>query len=285
MSALCDVCGGPFRPYRHAWLRRCAACGVLSADLPSAIPCEASDSGVDEQVREAGLGATRRRNNETLLSVIAELGAAGRLLDVGCGPGLLLAQAGGRGVSAVGVEPDPNALAVALSRGLDVRRGYFPEALAPGERFGVIVFNDVLEHIPDLAGALAAAADRLSLGGLLVLNCPDQRGLFFRAASLLDRLGVHGPYNRLWQRGLPSPHVWYFTPGMLERAAARHGFALERSVRLVTVDLRGLWARIRTDRSTSLPVALASVAFAWVTWPVSRLLPSDATACVFRRVN
>jgi SAM-dependent methyltransferase len=284
MSTTCDVCGGRFGPDRHPWLWRCSGCGVLNATLPLAIPHEASGAGVDEQLREAGLGATRRRNNETLLDVASALAPESRrVLDVGCGPGFLLEQANARGLVSSGIEPDGNAVAVALRRGLDIRHGYFPDAVPAEERFDVIVFNDVLEHVPDLARALEASASKLNPQGLLVLNCPDMRGLFFRTASLLDRIGVHGPFDRLWQRGLPSPHVWYFTPALLELSARRHGFVLERTVRLITVDLNGLWARIRTDPSTSLPVAVASVVFAWVTWPVSRLLPSDATACVFRR--
>ena len=34
----CQVCGGELRPYRHAWLKRCARCSVLNADFAVAIP-------------------------------------------------------------------------------------------------------------------------------------------------------------------------------------------------------------------------------------------------------
>ncbi len=286
MLTPCAVCGGSPRPYRHDWLFRCAGCGVLSSDLPVAIPDRPSDGALDETARAAGLDALRRRNNALILARLADLPRAEtgrRLLDVGCGPGFLLDQAADFGFSAQGVEPDANTLAAARQRGLAVRGGLFPQALAAGERFDAIVFNDVLEHIPDLAAAVDAASRHLERGGLLCLNCPDKRGLFFRVAAALDWVGLSGPFERLWQRGLPSPHVWYFTPALLRRVAARAGLTPCADLRLATIDLKGLWPRIRMVRKTPLPMAAAAWLFAWITWPLARLLPSDATACFFRK--
>jgi SAM-dependent methyltransferase len=272
------------RAYRHPWLRRCAACQTLKAALAIDIPTTPAEAGVDEAQREAGLGALRNRNNRTLLSALEALVPRGaRLLDVGCGPGFLLGLARDDGLRAEGLEPDANVVQAARSAGVQVREGFFPDALAAGEQFDVIVFNDVLEHIPDLRGALEASWRHLRPGGVLCLNCPSRHGLFFRTAAALDRLGLHGPYDRLWQRELSSPHVWYFTPETLHRAAGRAGFAPIRDVRLETVEMEGLWARIRCVRDQSLPISLAAYAFTIATFPLSRTLPSDAVACFFRK--
>lgn len=281
----CAVCGGKPDPYRHDWLFRCPDCGVLSSDLPVAIPDLPSDGPLDEGARAAGLDALRRRNNALILQSLADPAAKKglRLLDVGCGPGFLLDQAADFGFAAEGIEPDANVLATGQQRGLAIRGGLFPDALSPEEHFDAIVFNDVLEHIPDVEAALVAAFRHLQPGGVLCLNCPDKRGLFFRVAAALDRIGVSGPYDRLWQKGLPSPHVWYFTPALLRRAAERAGFEASGDLRLATVDLKGLWPRIRMVRETSLPMAAAAWIFTWITWPLARLLPSDATACFFRK--
>ncbi len=217
----CQVCGGELRPYRHAWLRRCARCGVLNADFAVAIPDTPGAQDVDQAMREDGLGAVRDRNNARLLNRLAALTApGGRLLDVGCGPGFLLRAAAARGFLTQGVEPDAD-VAPAAGAHARVRHGYFPGVLAPAERYDAIVFNDVLEHIPDLTGTLAAAHAHLEAGGVLALNCPDRRGLFFRVAALADRLGLSGAYDRMWQRGLPSPHLWYFTPANLIQAGGK----------------------------------------------------------------
>ena len=286
MRTPCVICGGSPRAYRHDWLFRCPGCGVLSSNLTIDIPDRPTKGALDEAARAVGLDALRRRNNAVILQALADPASAPkgmRLLDVGCGPGFLLDQAADFAFVAQGIEPDANTLAAGQLRGLNIRGGLFPEALAPGEQFDVIVFNDVLEHIPDLEGVLAAASRRLAPGGRLCLNCPDKRGLFFRVAAALDRMGISGPYERLWQRGLPSPHVWYFTPALLRRAAERAGLEPAGELRLATADLKGLWSRIRMVRETSLPMAAAAWAFTWITWPLARLLPSDATACFFRK--
>jgi SAM-dependent methyltransferase len=281
----CDVCGGELAPYRHAWLRRCRQCRTLGSDLPVAIPDQAGGSVLDEALRESGLDALRRINNVRLLDAVGrQLPAGARLLDVGCGPGFLLQAAAARGFRVLGLEPDANVVPAAAALGEVVRHGYFPAALSADERFDVIVFNDVLEHIPALDAALAASAAHLNPGGLLLINCPDRRGLFFRVAAALDRLGLGGAYDRLWQRGLPSPHVWYLTPAALARAAGRHDLHADGGlVRLKTVALEGLWNRIRFVKGQSLTLSLAALAFAIATLPLARLFPADASASLFRK--
>ncbi|HTI67643.1 MAG TPA: class I SAM-dependent methyltransferase [Caulobacteraceae bacterium] len=280
----CDVCDGLLEPFRHEWLWRCDDCRALHATFPVAIPDSAGAATLDEAMRESGLEALRAKNNGRLLAALAGLTApGGRFLDVGSGPGFLLGHAKAMGFAPQGIEPDANTVAAARSRGAAVRHGFFPDVLEPGERFDVIVFNDVLEHIPDLRAALQACAVHVETGGVLCLNCPDRRGFFFRTADILDRLGLHGPYDRLWQRGLPSPHVWYFTTANLARAAANHGFAPAGEVRLETVELAGLWRRIRYVKDQPLSLSLAAYVFALVTYPLARLFPADATACFFRK--
>src|SRR5690606_11668960 len=114
---------------------------------------------------------------------------------------------------------------------------YFPDALAPGERFDAIVFNDVIEHIPDIGRALAACRERLAPGGMLLLNLPSSSGVFYRASKLLRRLGVAGHFERMWQKGLPSPHLHYVDPTNLARLLDRAGFVPVRRGRLATLRL------------------------------------------------
>ncbi|WP_374470926.1 methyltransferase domain-containing protein [Phenylobacterium sp.] len=282
-ASACPVCGGRLARFRHDWLRRCEGCGTLRGLLEIAIPDTPSEALIDEAAREAGLAALRERNNAVLLDAVERAGLPGRrLLDVGSGPGFLLRQAAARGFQAEGVEPDANVIAATRGQGLAVRHGYFPDALDPGASYDLIVFNDVLEHVPDAAAALEASFRHLAPAGVLCLNCPDRRGLFFRTAAALDRLGVSGPYDRLWQKGLPSPHVWYFTPDGLRRAGARAGFTPLGEVPLRTVDIAGLWQRIRFVKGGSLPASLAAYGFAVAATPVSAVLP-DAVACLLRK--
>jgi SAM-dependent methyltransferase len=276
----CALCGGAWLSHRRAWIRRCAGCGALRADLPVTI---GAASVIDEEQREAGLASLREVNNARLLGRLAALFTGRALLDVGCGPGFLLRDAAAHGFDAQGVEPDADVVAAASAQGAPVRHGYFPQALGADERFDVIVFNDVLEHIADIPAALAASAAHLTQGGLLCVNCPDRRGLIYRVADLADRFGFSGALKRLWQVGLPSPHLWYLTPQALERAAARAGLRPAAAVRLESVVIKGLWRRIRYVKGQSLILSLAAYAFALSTVPLARLLPADSSASIFRR--
>src|SRR5262249_52844109 len=96
-----------------------------------------------------------------------------RILDVGCGAGGGIAGGDGRasGWRVTGVERDPALAAQARSRCDRVLEGdlreILPRLASDGERFDVIVFADVLEHLEDpfeplrVAGALAAPGARL----------------------------------------------------------------------------------------------------------------------------
>lgn len=283
-GAPCPACGGRLAAWRHDWLFRCRACGLLHADFTVDIPAVAGGDQVDEARRQAGLETVRERNNARLLEALkAMAGPGARLLDVGAGPGFLLQHAAALGFEVEGIEPDANVIAAARGRGAKVRHGYFPDALDAADRFDVIVFNDVFEHIPDIAAAFEACARHLNPGGVLCLNCPNRDGLYFRVAAVLDRLGMGGAYERLWQRGLPSPHLWYFAPRDLARAAAGVGLAPERRLDLDTVQIKGLWSRIRCVRDEPLLRSIAAYFFAVATYPVARLAPADAVASFFRK--
>jgi SAM-dependent methyltransferase len=279
----CQICGlGHFRPYRHGWLRRCSHCRVLRSEFAPDIPSRRSQSLIDEGDREEGLSPVRRINNRRLLRALEAIAPGRRLLDIGCGPGFFLKSAAAWGYQVIGVEPDANTVERARAHA-EVRHGYFPEASPPDQDFDVIVMNDVLEHMPDPGAAIDACWRKLRPGGVLVLNCPSRNGVFFRAAAALDRLGVGGPYARLWQKGLPSPHLWYFTPDNLMRAAKIRGLERLFDVRLTSVSLRGLWRRIGYVRGSWLAAkALTFIAVAAVA-PVVWALPSDSIATVFRR--
>ena len=280
----CPACGGVLAAGRHAWLFQCRDCGLLHASFSVDIPQTAGGDLVDESMREAGLEAVRERNNTRLLEALKAMSPTGaRLLDVGAGPGFLLQHAARLGFVVEGIEPDANVIATARERGVPVRHGFFPDVLDAGDRFDVIVFNDVFEHIPDITAAFEACARHLAPGGVLCLNCPNRDGFFFRVAEVLDRLGLSGAYDRLWQRGLPSPHLWYFAPRDLVRAAARVGLTSERRLDLDTVQIKGLWSRIRCVRDEPLLRSVAAYVFAVATYPLARLAPADAVASFFRK--
>lgn len=151
----------------------------------------------DRASRLAGLIWRHRRTAaQTLDFLIRHLPAppasGSRLLDFGCGNGAFLTVARHLGWEAVGLDPDPRAVEVARSLGLDVRQGTIIDSgLAPGS-LQQIVMSHVLEHLHDPMDTLKTALNLLAPGGRLWLSQPNPDAIGLR------RFGGH------W-RGLEPP--------------------------------------------------------------------------------
>jgi SAM-dependent methyltransferase len=278
---LCVACGTRTRRTVRPYSFHCRACGTWASTL---VPRVTEGVGqLDEAAREVGLGAIRRANFQRVLDLLApHLPTGARVLDVGAAHGWFVEAALGRGLRATGIEPDPEVAARATRRGLPVQLGFFPADVRGGP-FDAITFHDVFEHLPDPVGALRACHELLADGGLLVLQLPNAEGLGMRAAMLLARLRAHGAYDRFWQVGFPSPHLWYFSRRGLERLAHHHGFDILRFAPLPTVTRAGLWQRMHIDRR---PNALSALQYAalWAAVPLlNRPHRSDAMVLILRR--
>jgi SAM-dependent methyltransferase len=268
-------------PARQAWLRRCQRCGFLASTLVAHV--NASDSAIDECARARALQTLRRGNFERVLDALATAGlrARGRILDVGCAHGWFIEAARARGYDAAGLEPDDAVADAARRHGTPVRSGFFPEALEPGECFDAIVFNDVFEHLPHPERAMRAIRGRLAPGGLVAINLPIASGVFYRAASVLDHIGMHGPFDRMWQRGFPSPHVSYFTQATLAALAASCGMEERWRGFLPSLEASGLWARLRYDRGAGLLMSALIWSILRTVSPVLSSMPPDIGLQIF----
>jgi SAM-dependent methyltransferase len=282
-GAPCPACGSPLEHRLESWLVFCPACGLWRSTLGQEDRLQESRA-LDESRRVSGLVPLRDENYRRALNALRGLGPlqGKRLLDVGCAYGWFLKAAREAGMVCIGLEPDPEIAGAAVRQGFHVWIGYFPSAIPPRNAFDVIAFNDVLEHIYDLDGALSACRRLLRPGGLLMIGAPDSRGFLFRAAAVLARLGRKGLLHRLWQKGYPSPHVNYFNLSNLARLTRRHGFAPQVERSLPTLRVRGLWSRLHMDRRPS-PLSLASYLALVAALPVLRyLLPSDQLLGIYQ---
>ncbi len=93
------------------------------------------------------------------------------ILDVGCGDGLFFdrLQEFGR---VEGVEPDGSLVDPQAAHAAQITMTPFDARFQPGKRYGLILLLDVLEHLPDPAGALGHALQLLEPQGLLLVTVP-----------------------------------------------------------------------------------------------------------------
>lgn len=280
---LCAVCSTEMRADVLGHTFRCASCGFFSSEFPVRIN---QAEQLDETARERALKTIRSANFEQLLVQTWELFPTdGTLLDVGCAHGWFLNAVKARTYHGIGIEPDRKMAEIARSAGHDVNIGFFPDALASEARYDVITFNDVFEHLPDVNRMAEAVHRHLEASGILIINLPVSDGLIFSLSRSAARVGVCGPLARMWQRGMPSPHLSYFSVATLPALLHRHGFRLEKSGPLEALSNHGLYDRIRYVRDMSAPAALASYAAARAISVVAGYFPSDIHYFAFRRLT
>ncbi len=111
-----------------------------------------------------------------------------RILDIGCGGGLLSEPLARLGATVVGVDASERNIGVARAHAeegdLDIDyRHTTAEALADaGETFDAVVSLEVVEHVADLDGFLAACCRLLTPGSVLVLSTLNRTGRSFAMA-------------------------------------------------------------------------------------------------------
>lgn len=140
--------------------------------------------------------------------------APGRLLDVGAGPGLLLAAARARGWRAEGVDPNPWAAAHARTQiGVDVRVGTATGGAVEEASFDAVTMMDLIEHLAAPEEAVAEAARATRPGGVLAVLTPD-------AGSAVSWL-----LGRRWPELLRAPeHLVLFSVRGLQSLVERWGY-------------------------------------------------------------
>jgi SAM-dependent methyltransferase len=261
---------------------RCMACGFYSSELPVEINTVFM---IDEDVRENALYPLREAGIKVLLEKFKDfINKGSTILDVGCAHGWFMTEAAKAGYVCYGIEPDKDMAERLRASKIDFMEGYFPDVLTPEQKYDVIAFHDVFEHLPDPDAILRAASDHLNEHGLLVINLPMSDGIFFKVARVLASFGLAGPLARLWQKGLPSPHLSYFSRYTLPHFVTRRGFRPIRAFDLPSVATSKLWSRIRYDTSLGFVRALGIFIGVLLMVPLTKITASDARCFVFRKI-
>lgn len=282
----CPACGAALNLGVSPWHLQCIECSYEGSTLEPRILEQRVGNDLDEHAREDALRTLRIANFDILARRVALLLPAAprgprRLLDVGCAHGWFLQRMSGE-YEVAGIEPDPLIADIARGRGFDVKSGFFPSVVGE-ETYDVIAFNDVLEHIPDVAGTLAACHAHLNAGGHVIVNAPDRTGFLYRLSKAMARVGLGRSFDRMWQVGFPSPHLHYFDTPTMERLARKAGFSVADTFALPTASYDGLYSRVRYDKSVSAVKAGLLTAIIGALIPALTILPADIRVWILRK--
>jgi 2-polyprenyl-6-hydroxyphenyl methylase / 3-demethylubiquinone-9 3-methyltransferase len=180
-----------------------------------------------------------------------------RILDIGCGGGLLSEPMARLGATVVGADAAPRNIPVARLHAeqsgltIDYRHTTAEDMAATGERFDVVLNMEVVEHVADPQAYLTACQQLLKPGGLMVCSTLNRNPKSFMMAII----------GAEWvMRWLPKgTHDWrkFITPDEL--------FDLIRKAGLDPVDRKGMvfntvaWSWSVSARDLSCNYVTASV--------------------------
>jgi SAM-dependent methyltransferase len=219
------------QPGQYGDLYRCERCGtVAQPSLPRGDALlELYRHMRDEHYLDEEEG--RRVTAGRLLDEIGKHAPRGRLLDVGCGHGLLLDEARRRGYEVEGLELSLQASAHARDAlRLTVHARTLGDLVAEPEppRYDVIVLADVIEHLDDPAQAIDHCTALLEPDGVLCLVTPDP-------GSRTARIAGAG-----WWGYLPA-HTYLLPRRTLRELLERHGFEVMADVPFVRTFSLSYW--------------------------------------------
>jgi SAM-dependent methyltransferase len=138
-----------------------------------------------------------------------------RVLEVGSNDGYLLRHFQQRGIPVLGVEPARNIAETAQRQGIPTLNRFFesqtvPEVLRAAGAADVIIGNNVLAHVPEINGFLAAIRVCLAPKGVAVFEFPH-------VMELLDKVEFDTIYHE---------HVFYYSLSAIKALAERAGLEL-----------------------------------------------------------
>jgi len=168
-----------------------------------------------QSYRDYGWGEAVVESHDYLLPVVESMLSARKdrtILDVGCGNGEYLRIARGCGYRAVGLEPDPAAVALCRAMNLEVHAAGINFFDSHSEIFDVITLSHVIEHVHQPCSLLSACYRLLRPGGFLWMETPNMLSF------------GHFWFRRDW-RGLEVPrHLVIFSRNTLHNTLSSIGF-------------------------------------------------------------
>lgn len=164
-----------------------------------------------------------------------------RMLDIGCGAGLLCEPFTRLGAQVIGIDPSATNISVAklhadkAQMSIDYRCTTVEE-MDPRERFDIVLAMEVIEHVVDVGAFLDRCALMLKPGGLMVISTLNRNWKSFALGI------VAAEYVLRW---LPrGTHQWdkFVTPEELTHHLARNKLTITEQTGVIYSPLADRWS-------------------------------------------
>lgn len=232
----CPVCGAHGANHlarlSGGALRRCRDCQHAFLEIESS---ETIELQYNDHYAGFKQDPVFRREATRVLAedVKPRLAPPARVLDVGCGNGEFLGIARDSGYEVFGIDVSEAAGDLCRRGGFDVRIGDLraTDRFEPDERFDLVTFWDVIEHLPDPGSFLSRSYELLNPGGYLLIKTPRTSTASVRVTAAVPRVA-----GALLQA--PS-HIQFFQREAVTQMLRKAGFT------------RQYWLASRPMRATS----------------------------------
>jgi ubiquinone biosynthesis O-methyltransferase len=193
--------------------------------------------------------ADRKRVDFIAETLHRELPPNGRILDVGCGNGVISRHLGRLGFNVLGIDVSEKTIAMARSiepmPNVQFMTKSAEELVASGETYDAVICSEVLEHLSNPGALLKVLYETLAPNGKLIVTVPNGNGprellvtrpvlrmreknnwAWRSIVGLKKMLGYSGTTVQSAADNLD--HIQFFSKKDLEELSRRHGFTIKR---------------------------------------------------------
>lgn len=199
-----------FRDYEGIIIGKCTQCNILKTFSSKTIPSQSHLETYNKNIEKF------RELFQPIISLVKKYKPAGKILDVGCANGLLMTVLKDSGYEVFGIEPNSKAFEQAQHKFKNrVFNGMLKEYIRKHtSKYDVIIYNHVMEHIPDINKEIHCIKQILRPGGIIIIGVPNTNNVVFKLRK------------KYWESLLPLEHIWHFSDIYLKNYLTQKGFTI-----------------------------------------------------------